>query len=117
MLAIGGSCTWRNRRPRAMADPATPATGAEAGPRPEDAVKVRRALISVSDKTGIVDFARGLARLGVEIVSTGGTAASLRDAGIEVRDGSELTGPPEILSGRGKTLHPRPPAPLPPGRR
>src|SRR3954454_13066300 len=107
MLAIGGSCTWRNRRPQAMADPATPATGAEAGTRPEDAVKVRRALISVSDKTGIVDFARGLARLGVEIVSTGGTAASLRDAGIEVRDVSDLTGSPEILNGRVKTLHPR----------
>jgi phosphoribosylaminoimidazolecarboxamide formyltransferase/IMP cyclohydrolase len=90
-----------------MAEPATPATGAEAAPRPEEAVKVRRALISVSDKTGIVDFARGLARLGVEIVSTGGTAAALREAGIEVRDVSDLTGSPEILSGRVKTLHPR----------
>jgi len=68
---------------------------------------VRRALISVSDKTGIVDFARGLERLGVEIVSTGGTASSLREAGIEVRDVSDLTGSPEILSGRVKTLHPR----------
>src|SRR4051812_28408427 len=107
MLAIGGSCTWRNRRPQAMADPATPATGAEAAALPEDAVKVSRALISVSDKTGIVDFARGLARVGVEIVSTGGTAAALREAGIEVRDVSELTGSPEILSGRVKTLPPR----------
>src|SRR3954451_2144399 len=107
MLAIGGSCTWRNRRPQAMADPATPATGAEAAALPEDAVKVSRALISVSDKTGIVDFARGLARVGVEIVSTGGTAAALREAGIEVRDVAELTGSPEILSGRVKTLHPR----------
>src|SRR4051794_35825758 len=107
MLVIGGSCTWRNRRPQAMADPATPATGAEAAALPEDAVKVSRALISVSDKTGIVDFARGLARLGVEIVSTGGTAAALREAGIEVRDVSGLTGSPEILSGRVKTLHPR----------
>src|SRR3954449_3717806 len=107
MLAIGGSCTWRNRRPQAMADPATPATGAEAAALPEDAVKVSRALISVSDKTGIVDFARGLARMGVEIVSTGGTAAALREAGIEVRDVSELTGSPEILSGRVKTLPPR----------
>src|SRR3954465_6952683 len=107
MLAIGGSCTWRNRRPQAMADPATPATGAEAAALPEDAVKVSRALISVSDKTGIVDFARGLARMGVEIVSPGGTAAALREAGIEVRDVSELTGSPEILDGRVKTLHPR----------
>jgi phosphoribosylaminoimidazolecarboxamide formyltransferase / IMP cyclohydrolase len=90
-----------------MADQVTPATGAEAAPRPEDAVKVRRALISVSDKTGIVDFARGLANLGVEIVSTGGTATALRESGIEVRDVSDLTGSPEILSGRVKTLHPR----------
>ena len=73
----------------------------------EGAIKVRRALISVSDKTGIVDFARGLARLGVEIVSTGGTAAALREAGLEVRDVAELTGSPEILDGRVKTLHPR----------
>jgi len=90
-----------------MADPATPAAGAEDPARPEDTVTVRRALISVSDKTGIVDFARGLERLGVEIVSTGGTASSLREAGIEVRDVSDLTGSPEILSGRVKTLHPR----------
>jgi phosphoribosylaminoimidazolecarboxamide formyltransferase/IMP cyclohydrolase len=90
-----------------MADPATPAAGADEAAQPEDSVKVRRALISVSDKTGIVDFARGLERLGVEIVSTGGTASSLREAGIEVRDVSELTGSPEILSGRVKTLHPR----------
>jgi phosphoribosylaminoimidazolecarboxamide formyltransferase / IMP cyclohydrolase len=91
-----------------MADPATPAAGAEEeAAQPEDVVKVRRALISVSDKTGIVDFARGLARLGVEIVSTGGTASALREADIEVRDVSDLTGSPEILSGRVKTLHPR----------
>src|SRR4051812_22968890 len=90
-----------------MADPAVPATGAEESARQEDSVRVRRALISVSDKTGIVDFARGLAQLGIEIVSTGGTAAALRDAGIEVRDVSDLTGSPEILGGRVKTLHPR----------
>jgi phosphoribosylaminoimidazolecarboxamide formyltransferase/IMP cyclohydrolase len=70
-------------------------------------LRVRRALISVSDKTGIADFARGLAALGVEIVSTGGTAASLREAGLEVRDVADLTGSPEILGGRVKTLHPR----------
>jgi phosphoribosylaminoimidazolecarboxamide formyltransferase/IMP cyclohydrolase len=90
-----------------MTERATPAAGDQAATRPEEAVKVRRALISVSDKTGIVDFARGLAGLGVEIVSTGGTATALRDAGIEVRDVSDLTGSPEILSGRVKTLHPR----------
>jgi phosphoribosylaminoimidazolecarboxamide formyltransferase/IMP cyclohydrolase len=90
-----------------MADSVTPAAGTEASAVPEDAVRVRRALISVSDKTGIVDFARGLARLGVEIVSTGGTAIALRDAGIEVRDVADLTGSPEILGGRVKTLHPR----------
>ncbi len=90
-----------------MADPATPAAGAEEAAQPEDAAMVRRALISVSDKTGIVDFARGLARLGIEIVSTGGTASALREADVEVRDVSDLTGSPEILSGRVKTLHPR----------
>src|ERR1700735_3906725 len=66
---------------------------------------IERALISVYDKTGIVDFARGLATLGVEIVSTGGTARLLRDAGIPVRDVAELTGWPEMLGGRVKTLH------------
>jgi phosphoribosylaminoimidazolecarboxamide formyltransferase/IMP cyclohydrolase len=78
--------------------------GASAEGRP---VRVRRALISVSDKTGIADFAAGLAELGVEIVSTGGTAEALRDAGISVRGVEELTGSPEILDGRVKTLHPR----------
>ena len=90
-----------------MADPVTPSPGREAPAPAQEEVRVRRALISVSDKTGIVDFARGLARLGVEIVSTGGTAAALRDADIEVRDVSDLTGSPEILGGRVKTLHPR----------
>ncbi len=70
-------------------------------------IKVRRALISVSDKTGVVDFAKGLAREGVEILSTGGTAAALREAGLEITDVSEFTGQPEILDGRVKTLHPR----------
>src|ERR671931_263956 len=90
-----------------MADPVTPSPGTEAPAPAQEEVRVRRALISVSDKTGIVDFARGLARLGVEIVSTGGTAAALREAGVEVRDVSELTGSPELLGGRVKTLHPR----------
>ena len=68
---------------------------------------MRCALISVSDKTGIVDFARGLRELGVEILSTGGTAAAIRDAGLEVTDVADFTGSPEILDGRVKTLHPR----------
>jgi phosphoribosylaminoimidazolecarboxamide formyltransferase/IMP cyclohydrolase len=68
---------------------------------------VRRALLSVSDKTGVVDFARGLAGLGVELVSTGGTASALRDAGLDVRAIDDLTGFPEIMDGRVKTLNPR----------
>jgi phosphoribosylaminoimidazolecarboxamide formyltransferase/IMP cyclohydrolase len=73
----------------------------------DGAVRVRRALISVSDKTGVADFAKGLAGLGVEILSTGGTASALREAGLEVTDVSEFTGQKEILDGRVKTLHPR----------
>ncbi len=69
--------------------------------------RIRRALISVSDKTGLADFAKGLAELGVEILSTGGTASALREAGIEATEVSEFTGSPEILDGRVKTLHPR----------
>jgi phosphoribosylaminoimidazolecarboxamide formyltransferase/IMP cyclohydrolase len=72
-----------------------------------DSRAVRRALLSVSDKTGLVDFARGLAGLGVELVSTGGTRKALADAGLAVREVSELTGFPEMLDGRVKTLHPR----------
>jgi phosphoribosylaminoimidazolecarboxamide formyltransferase/IMP cyclohydrolase len=71
------------------------------------AVRVRRALLSVSDKRGISDFARGLADLGVEVVSTGGTARELQDAGIDVRGIEDFTGFPEIMDGRVKTLHPR----------
>jgi phosphoribosylaminoimidazolecarboxamide formyltransferase / IMP cyclohydrolase len=69
--------------------------------------KIQRAILSVTDKTGLVDFARTLAGLGVELVSTGGTARLLRDSGIRVRDISELTGFPEMLDGRVKTLHPK----------
>jgi phosphoribosylaminoimidazolecarboxamide formyltransferase/IMP cyclohydrolase len=69
--------------------------------------KVQRALISVTDKSGLVEFARGLAELGVELISTGGTARALRDAGLSVRDVSEVTGFPEMLDGRVKTIHPR----------
>lgn len=69
--------------------------------------KIERALISVSDKTGIVEFSRTLAGYGVEILSTGGTAKLLRDAGLKVMDVSEFTGYPEMLDGRVKTLHPK----------
>ena len=70
-------------------------------------MKVRRALVSVHDKTGVVDFTRALTRLGVELLSTGGTAKLLRDSGVAVRDVAEVTGFPEMLDGRVKTLHPR----------
>ena len=70
-------------------------------------VHVARALLSVSDKTGIVEFARGLTELGVEIVSTGGTAQTLSEAGVPLRAISEFTGFPEIMDGRVKTLHPK----------
>ncbi|RKX61315.1 MAG: IMP cyclohydrolase [Thermodesulfobacteriota bacterium] len=69
--------------------------------------KIERALISVTDKTGIVDFAKELQNLGIEIISTGGTARVLREGGVNVIDVSELTGFPEILGGRVKTLHPK----------
>ncbi|MFS0772665.1 bifunctional phosphoribosylaminoimidazolecarboxamide formyltransferase/IMP cyclohydrolase [Sphingomonas sp. 1P08PE] len=71
-----------------------------------DIVTVKRALLSVSDKTGIVDLATALSRHGVELVSTGGTAKALRDAGLAVKDVAELTGFPEMMDGRVKTLHP-----------
>ena len=70
-------------------------------------VRVRRALLSVSDKTGVVAFAAGLRELGVDLVSTGGTARALREAGLPVTDVSQVTGFPELLDGRVKTLHPR----------
>ncbi|MFA4029167.1 MAG: hypothetical protein GDYSWBUE_001883 [Candidatus Fervidibacterota bacterium] len=69
--------------------------------------RVERALLSVSDKRGIVEFAKGLYELGIELISTGGTAAAIRQAGITVRDVSEVTGFPEMLDGRVKTLHPK----------
>jgi phosphoribosylaminoimidazolecarboxamide formyltransferase / IMP cyclohydrolase len=69
--------------------------------------KVARALISVSDKKGILELGRRLAKLGVEILSTGGTARALREASVPVKDVSEFTGFPEMLDGRVKTLHPR----------
>ena len=69
--------------------------------------KIKRALISVSDKTGVVDFALGLHKLGVEILSTGGTAKALREAKMPVIEVSDYTGFPEMLDGRVKTLHPK----------
>lgn len=69
--------------------------------------KVERALISLTDKSGIDDFARALASNGIEILSTGGTATKMREAGIEVVDVSDFTGFPEMLDGRVKTLHPK----------
>lgn len=72
-----------------------------------DLVPLRRALISVSDKTGLIDFARSLDARGVEILSTGGTARALREAGISVRDVADVTGFPEMMDGRVKTLHPK----------
>jgi phosphoribosylaminoimidazolecarboxamide formyltransferase / IMP cyclohydrolase len=78
--------------------PQNPASGAP--------VQLRRALLSVSDKSGLVELARALDRHGVELVSTGGTARALREAGLAVRDVSELTGFPEMMDGRVKTLHP-----------
>jgi phosphoribosylaminoimidazolecarboxamide formyltransferase/IMP cyclohydrolase len=88
---------------------------ADTPPVPDDAadlvapgdVRVRRALLSVSDKRGLVDFARGLRELGIEIVSTGGTARELTAAGIEVRTIDDFTGFPEMMDGRVKTLHPK----------
>ncbi|HPR56626.1 MAG TPA: bifunctional phosphoribosylaminoimidazolecarboxamide formyltransferase/IMP cyclohydrolase, partial [Deltaproteobacteria bacterium] len=68
--------------------------------------KITRALVSVTDKKGVTDFVRELAAFGVEIISTGGTAKALKDAGIKVIDISEFTGFPEMMDGRLKTLHP-----------
>src|SRR5687767_3226078 len=70
-------------------------------------VKIRRALLSVYDKTGLADLGQMLARHGVELVSTGGTARALHEAGLEVRDIADLTGFPEMMDGRVKTLHPK----------
>jgi phosphoribosylaminoimidazolecarboxamide formyltransferase/IMP cyclohydrolase len=91
--------------PRGIAEPST----TDPGPALTEpgAVRVRRALLSVSDKRGIVEFGRGLAELAIEVVSTGGTATELREAGLEVRSIEDFTGFPEIMDGRVKTLHPR----------
>ncbi|MBF0570067.1 MAG: bifunctional phosphoribosylaminoimidazolecarboxamide formyltransferase/IMP cyclohydrolase, partial [Candidatus Omnitrophica bacterium] len=70
-------------------------------------MKVKRALISVSDKTGLLEFAKGLSRYGVEMISTGGTAKMIREAGLLVKEVSDYTGFPEMMDGRVKTLHPK----------
>src|SRR3979411_756301 len=69
--------------------------------------RITRALLSVSDKSGLIEFARALAGHGVELISTGGTARAIAEAGLAVRDVSELTGVPEMMDGRVKTLHPK----------
>jgi len=74
---------------------------------PESPVKIQRAILSVTDKTGLAEFARSLSSMGVDLISTGGTAKLLRDSGIAVKDISEVTGFPEMLDGRVKTLHPK----------
>ena len=70
-------------------------------------IQIKRALLSVTDKTGLIDFARYLSENGVELLSTGGTAQTIRDADIDVVEVSDFTGSPEILGGRVKTLHPK----------
>src|SRR3954468_5090964 len=72
-----------------------------------DLRRITRALLSVSDKTGLIEFARALSGHGIELVSTGGTAQAIADAGLKVRDVSELTGFPKMMDGRVKTLHPK----------
>ena len=69
--------------------------------------RIQRAILSVTDKTGLVEFARKLAAMHVELISTGGTSKLLRDSGVAVKDISDLTGFPEMLDGRVKTLHPK----------
>ena len=85
----------------------SPTHRAQDGLAEPGSVRVRRALVSVSDKRGVVDFARGLVELGVELVSTGGTARELQGAGLDVRPIDDFTGFPEIMDGRVKTLHPK----------
>ena len=97
-------------RDRIMAGPYNPhfrlRTAPMTQPLPSAPVTIRRALLSVSDKSGLLDLARALAARNVELISTGGTAKAIRDAGLPVRDVSEVTGFPEMMDGRVKTLHP-----------
>jgi len=93
--------------PQVLATVVAESAGAPADASAEGRVEVRRALLSVYDKTGLLDFARGLHDLGISLVASGGTAAALAEAGIPVTPVEEVTGAPEMLSGRVKTLHPR----------
>ncbi len=116
VLIAAGAVRARVRRPAARRDRPIESRPDGAGHRVREPVRrrahtasvsVARALLSVSDKTGIVEFARGLVELGIEIVSTGGTARELSEAGVPAREVSDLTGFPEIMDGRVKTLHPK----------
>src|SRR5439155_26855653 len=98
--APGGPAQGRGP-PRPYPGGGGPVTG------PNDVLPVRRALVAVADKAGVATFAARLARAGVEIVSTGNTAKALADAGVPVTPVAEVTGFPEMLGGRVKTLHPR----------
>src|SRR5689334_25097557 len=94
----------RDCQPRAWASPTSIGRSLPMTDHPR---RVTRALLSVSDKSGLIDFARALAKHNIELVSTGGTAKAIADAGLRVRDVSELTGFPEMMDGRVKTLHPK----------
>ena len=104
--ARGRAPAAARRRPRGRRGRTPRATSRNRGVPPRDPFAMPRALISVSDKRGIVAFAQGLVQLGWEIISTGGTAAALRAAGVAVTTVDEVTGFPELLDGRVKTLHP-----------
>src|SRR5262245_12843648 len=99
---MANGCGSRVQQDPAAATPVRPKEGIST----MSIIKVRRALLSVSDKSGLVNLARGLAEVGAELISTGGTRKALASAGLPVRDISEITGFPEILDGRVKTLHP-----------
>src|SRR5262249_51500602 len=103
--AVALELSWSSHGSRTMPPLHSMAHNAESG-EVDSNPRIRRALLSVSDKSGLVELARALVAHGVELVSTGGTAAAIRAAGIAVRDVSELTGFPEMMDGRVKTLHP-----------
>src|SRR4051794_41717721 len=105
MRPIRASCASTRSLRLATSVSSTPSS--EIAPEPAgESLPVRRALISVADKTGVAEFAAGLAKQGVEVISTGGTLSVLREAGVDARPVEDLTGFPEILDGRVKTLHP-----------
>jgi phosphoribosylaminoimidazolecarboxamide formyltransferase/IMP cyclohydrolase len=105
MRQIRDSCTSTRSLRLAISVSSTPSS--EIAPEPAgESLPVRRALISVADKTGVAEFAAGLAKQGVEVISTGGTLSVLRESGVDAKAVEELTGFPEILDGRVKTLHP-----------